>query len=184
MKQLFISMFFLTFIFFSNKIKAQTGATEKRNKAIFVEAYGQGLHGSLNYDLRFKKGVQDGIGFRIGIGGVLSGFAPTISQGGSSMAYGVLALPVGVNYLIGKKRSAFETGLGLMPYSSTGGPYLFYEQRAVDQNGKGINAFMNLGYRLHPLNNGFIFRFSWTPSVNSRGIFPVGFGISAGYGFK
>ena len=176
MKKLFIPIIFLTLLFFTNQIKAQTDVPERRHKAIFLSVYEFVLPATVNYDMRFKKGVQDGWGFRVGMGFRLVSLHGYV---GPTM----FALPVGVNYLAGEKRSAFEAGFGLMPYSGSG-LFTYAEPTIFNEMEGGMNVFFNFGYRLQPINNGFVFRFNWNPHINSRGIFPIGLGISAGYGFK
>ena len=42
----------------------------KYSKAVFLELGGNGALFSANYEMRFKKGKQDGLGFRAGLGGI------------------------------------------------------------------------------------------------------------------
>ncbi len=66
-------IFTVLLVVFSFQVKAQIESPNSHKKAIFIEAFGQGLHASVNYDMRFNKGVQNGLGFRLGIGGILQG---------------------------------------------------------------------------------------------------------------
>lgn len=179
MKKLSLILFLLFFIY-QNKANAQSETTDRHNKAIFVEAFGQGLQASVNYDMRIKKGVQDGLGFRVGIGGIFTG---TADADAGPEPHGVLAFPLGINYLVGENRSAFEVGLGLMPHRAATPLHSPTKPKIIDENGWGTNGFLNIGYRFQPINNGFIFRFDWTPVFGDVG-FISRFGISAGFGFK
>lgn len=68
MKKLYILVFFMAA--FAVKCKAQSDTPAQHNKAIYVEVLGNGVGISANYDMSFKRGVQDGFGFRAGIGGI------------------------------------------------------------------------------------------------------------------
>lgn len=178
MRKLYFTILLMATLIFQAKAQSET---PNRNKAIFVEALGNGLGISANYDMRIKKGVQDGFGFRAGIGGLsLNGK----DDNGQPTSVSTLTFPLAINYLIGERRSAFEAGLGITP--------LYVNATVDDTNSAGItnvkgwgsSGFINLGYRFQPLRNGFVFRFNWTPAFNSTGFFPAWLGISAGFGFK
>ncbi|WP_242923691.1 hypothetical protein [Pontibacter liquoris] len=167
-------------IAFSFQVKAQTASTDSRKKAIFVEAFGQGLHASVNYDMRFNKGVQSGLGFRLGVGGIFTG---TANADAGKEATGVIAFPVGLNYLVGENRNSFEAGIGLTPHYAQTDIYSSTRPEIVDQNGWGTNGYLNVGYRFQPLSKGLMFRLNWTPVINSTGFLAQNFGVSAGYSF-
>lgn len=156
-----------------------TGAFSQRRKTVFVEALGNGLTVSGNFDLRLKANQNDGLGLRAGIGG---GSLDGTDEQGNSASVGIITFPLAVNYLVGKKRSAFESGIGITPiYVSASG--------TIDDNdfsGKGLtlSGFLNLGYRYQPLNNGFMGHIKWTPAINSSGFSPSWFGVGIGYSFK
>ena len=91
------------------------GSLGGRNKAVYVEGLGSGLLLSVNYDFRFRN-TQDGLGMRIGVGGLSLAATATDNNGATSPArLGVVTLPVLVNYLVGKGRFAFEMGAGITP---------------------------------------------------------------------
>lgn len=179
MRRLSLTTFFMAALLF--QVKAQTETPAPYNKAIFVEALGNGMGISANYDMRVKRGVQDGLGFRAGIGGLsING----TDENGQSLDASILTFPLAVNYLIGKRRSAFEAGLGITPLYATAAIYDANNAGITDAKGWGASGFVNLGYRFQPLKNGFVFRIDWTPAFNSTGFSPAWFGISAGIGFK
>ncbi len=145
----------------------------KYSKAIFIEFGGNGALFSANYEMRFKKGQQDGLGFRAGFGGIRL----ADSQGKS---LNILTIPLAINNIIGKRRSALETGVGITPVIiSEENPS--YSQSIVQ---KGVAGFLNVGYRFQPIKNGFLFKINWTPVISGGTIEPRWFGISFGYGFK
>ncbi|MFT2011465.1 hypothetical protein ACMA1I_22520 [Pontibacter sp. 13R65] len=173
-------IFAVLLLVLSFQVKAQTESTDSHKKAIFVEAFGQGLQASINYDMRFKKGVQSGLGFRLGIGGISTG---TSNNDAWNVRSGVIAFPVGLNYLVGEKKGSFEAGIGLTRHNAFTDTYSPTKPNIVDENGWDTNGYLNLGYRFQPLSNGFMFRLIWTPVISTTGFLAQNFGVSAGYSF-
>lgn len=172
--------FLLCFAVF-HPLSAQSQGPARFSKAVFVEAFGLGIQASLNYDMRIIKGRQDGLGFRLGLGGTFTGSSDADA---GPVASGIVHFPLGINYLVGKKQHAFEGGLGINPHYAKTDLYSPTKPRLINENGWGNYGFVNLGYRFQPLNNGFVFRFNWTPLISGQAVVPAIFGISAGYGFK
>lgn len=147
------------------------------HKNIFVEGLGAGLLGSVNYDMRLNKGRMDGIGFRAGLG-----LAPL-----ADITF--VSFPLEFNHLLGKKRSSFITGIGILPLYAS-----IQKENVVTDDGNMINidvsglalagAYLSLGYRFQPLRNGIMFQINWNPVISGRNISPRWFGLSIGYGFK
>ena len=152
-----------------------------RNKAIYVEFLGNGIFGSVNFDTRLEKGRQDGHGIRIGVGGYP---ATRTNDGlGNEITSSSVTIPLSYNYLVGRKRSAFEAGAGVTPI--IGKASFFDINGEIRKNaGMTVAGFINAGYRYQPLNSGFVFRFTWTPAITNEGFFPLWMGLSLGYGFK
>src|SRR6185503_14178296 len=76
-------------------------------KMVYFELGGPGL-ASFNFDTRFGP-KEDGFGGRIGVGGF------------SIDGAGVVFIPVGVNYLLGKDgKNYFELGAGITPLFASG----------------------------------------------------------------
>lgn len=140
-------------------LQAQTPA-----KAIFVEVGGPGL-ASFNYDMRFQK-KDDGLGFRVGLGGF------KIDD------VGLLTIPVGLNYLLGKdEKNYFELGAGFT--------YVSYKDTFFDEEETFSGSFghLNFGYRMAPKNGGFFFRAAINPIFGEGGFLPYYGGIAFGYKF-
>lgn len=131
--------------------------------------------------MRLRRGAQNGFGFRVGIGGIFTGSSDADA---GAVATGAIAFPLGLNYLIGGRRHAFEAGVSLSPYYLSTDLHSPTAPNAMSQNGWGTHGFLDLGYRFQPLNNGLVFRVNWTPLVSAFVTVPGIFGISAGYGFK
>ncbi|WP_347156741.1 hypothetical protein [Pontibacter chitinilyticus] len=167
-------------VVFFLQAKAQTPNPDSYKKAVFIEAFGQGLQASVNYDMRLNRGVPRGLGFRVGIGGNFTG---TINAETGNKAKGAVAFPIGLNYLLGEIKSSFEAGLGLSPYYANTVLNSPTNPKIIGKNGWGTNGYMNVGYRFQPLDNGFMFRLNWSPVITSTGFLAQNFGVSAGYSF-
>lgn len=134
-------------------------------KVLYVEAFGNGLLGSANFDMRFAKDRNDGLGFRVGLG--MGELHPTGRY---------TSLPLSINYVLGKRRNGLEAGIGITPQITL---------KDLDE-GSNIKAigFMNIGYRMQPLKTGLVIRAMLTPAVNYHGFYPAWGGLSLGYGFQ
>ena len=133
-------------------------------KSAYVEIGGPGL-ASINFDTRFSN-REDGIGGRIGVGGF------------NVDNVGLLTVPVGLNYLIGKdNRNYFEMGAGFTYVHLSENTY--HEKETFD----GSFGHLTFGYRLQPANGGFTFRAAIVPIFGKGGFVPYYAGISFGYKF-
>ena len=137
-----------------------------KRKAIYAELLGSGIFASINYDFRFWP-ENDGLGMRIGISG-----APS-----------VIIFPVEINDLIGKKRFAFEYGIGLTAaiFTSSVSANLTFNN---DSQKFGVIAFGKAGFRFTPKDNGLFFNLNWNPLVNIEGVRLGWFGMGIGYSWK
>lgn len=151
-------------------VSLQPTANGKYRKSLFAEISGNGIGITGNFDMRLKANQNNGLGFRVGAGSGGNYFSDdneTINK--------YISLPLGLNYILGNKRSGFETGIGITP------------QFAVNPTNDGTktkaDGFLNIGYRFQPINKGVMFRTTWTPGVNRSGIYADEFGISVGYSF-
>jgi hypothetical protein len=144
--------------FFAASAFSQTAA-----KSIYFELGGPGL-ASFNYDTRFTK-KEDGIGARVGLGGL------------KVDGEGLLFVPVGLNYLLGKdKKNFFEIGTGITFMSAS--------EDIFDSDASSTSfGYMQFGYRYQPKNGGFLFRASITPLFGKGFFFPYYAGVSFGYKF-
>ena len=131
-------------------------------QSAYVELGGPGL-ASINFDTRFSH-TEGGFGGRIGVGG--------FSIDGS----GIVFIPIGVNYLIGKdNRNYFELGAGVTPVLGTGD--------LAGDNFSSTFGHVLFGYRMQPENGGFTFRAFISPVFGSGFFIPYYGGISFGYKF-
>jgi hypothetical protein len=136
-------------------------------KSIYFELGGPGL-ASINFDSRFSK-KEDGLGGRIGVGGF------------SIDGTGIVLIPVGLNYLLGKDgKNYFEIGGGITPVIVSNNNDNFDND---DDNFSSTFGYLNFGYRLQPAKGGFTFRAFITPIFGSWGFFPYWGGVSFGYKF-
>ncbi len=137
---------------------------------LYAELGGPSVAG-LNFDTRFSK-KENGIGGRIGFGG--------FSIDGS----GVLFVPVGINYLVGKpdSKNFLELGVNLTYVSATDEG----EEADTDNNLADTWGSLTLGYRYQPKGSGVTFRVSVNPVISFKNevLWPFYGGISVGYKFK
>nr|MBC7614185.1 hypothetical protein [Pseudopedobacter sp.] len=142
-------------------------------KTAFIELLGAGGIGSANIDVRLKKNRQDGFGLRAGFG-LGEYFAADLSSDQSGRYY---SIPIGINYLLGKRRNSLELGTVFTPQ--------FTFKKTLNDPKIAALGFINFGYRFQPLKEGLVFRAGWQPFYSTRkGLFSTFIGTSIGYGFK
>ncbi len=137
----------------------------ERAHSAFIELGGNGIIVSANYDVRFSK-TQNGFGGRVGFGAVTDILNPPTG----------LSIPIGINYLAGKKNHFLEVGLGATIYTLKG---LTLFTKNVNRG--GVIFVPSLGYRYQPLHNGFTFRIFASPLISQDATFWAG--LSIGYKF-
>lgn len=134
-----------------------------RAQCVYGEIGGNGLLLSANYDFRFAK-KQKGIGGRAGMGII------------GALGFAGLTVPIGINYLAGKKDHFFEAGLGAT--------FITITSTWFDDGGAGSTVFFvpSAGYRYQPSDVGFTGRIFVSPII-AQGGGTFWAGISAGYKF-
>ncbi len=169
---------FIAFSTFGQSAKKEIPVFSTYHKNIYVELLGSSIGAGLHFDMRLNKGRMDGIGFRAGIGGINI----AASDENNVAKVGLITFPIEFNHLIGKRRSSFITGVGLLPA---------YASASIqgDRNAKGkgfglAGGFLDIGYRFQPKKTGFMFQINWNPLINSSGLSAGWFGIGLGMGFK
>ncbi len=131
------------------------GQTAFKRNDIYLEAGGNGLFGSVNYERQLTK--EPGIGARIGVGFY------------TENAF-YLTIPVGINYLFKFKneKSFIDAGLGVTWVRVDS--KLFKGSKG--SNGEHFVDFIpSIGYRRHTPKN-VMWRVSLTPAVNKYGFVP------------
>lgn len=145
-------------------------ATKAQAPQLFAELGGPSVAG-LNFDTRFSK-KENGFGGRIGIGGF------------SIDGDGLLFIPAGINYLVGKPESKnfLELGVNLTYVSATSDG----EEADTDNDLADTWGCLTLGYRYQPRGSGVTFRASVNPifAFKNNVFWPLYGGISVGYKFK
>lgn len=141
--------------------------SQTRSRGVYGELLGASQGLGFNYDARFDKESSDGFGWRAGIGvdyAYSSIIAFYYSDGNMADTYNQmfrLAMPIEVNYLLGKGSSKLEAGAGgamcVDLFTSASG--------ARPKSTTGIVPYLNLGYRL-VANKGFLFRVGVLSSYN------------------
>jgi len=132
------------------------GAFKKND--IYLEAGGNGLFGSVNYERRLTK--EPGLGARMGVGFY------------TEDAF-YLTIPVGINYLFKLKeeksfKSFIDAGLGVTWARIDA--KLFSDSK--NSNGEHfVNFIPSIGYRRH-IAGDVMWRISVSPVINKHGLFP------------
>ena len=152
---------------------AQTATDSLAERSLSLEL--QGVHNlvGINFDSRFKG--NDGLGYRVGLGYAYGYSDFTFIVDASDKIQGV-AVPLEINYLLGKRNSKLELGAGI----SLG---YYWERYAITypapgkagstgriqghENRFGYFTFGNIGYRLQT-KRGFQLRVGWAPSINFK----------------
>ena len=132
---------------------------------IYLEAGGNGLFGSLNYERQLSS--HPGFGARIGLGFY------------AENAF-YLTIPAGINYLFKLKneRSFIDAGLG-SSWTYTDGAIIFGGKYFTSNN--FVNFIPSIGYRRHTAKD-VMWRISLTPVINRYGLVPW-LGVSLGKRF-
>lgn len=153
---LFLSFAAITSVFAQENINPVNPIKNKHT--VYLEIFGQGFAGSLNYDLLFNSAGNWKRSFTIGAVVVPK------SLGFGDGAY--LGVPVSYNWLYGKKRSFLELGIGLTTQAVD-------NFASINMEGESKNSFSSmytyltpkLGYRFQPYKSGLFFRATLTPHV-------------------
>jgi hypothetical protein len=146
-------------------ITSSFGQTTFKKNAIYLEAGGNGLFGSVNYERQLTK--QPGLGVRLGVGFY------------TENAF-YLTIPAGIDYLftLNSDKSFIDAGLGVTWTRIDGN--LFDESE--NSNGDSfVNFIPSIGYRRHTTQN-LMWRISITPVINNSGFVPW-LGLSVGKRF-
>lgn len=152
--------------------------TGKRRKAIFIEALGSGGLFSANYDMRFKPDQNGGWGFRAGVG-IGEDLPVEVYKQREYFGYYAdryLTIPLNINYIIGERRSGFETGITLTPELTN--------RKLENDPQVKLWTFLNAGYRFQAIKKGLLIRAAWTPGLVNKSFAPLWAGVSLGYSFK
>ena len=117
--------------------------------ALYLEALGNGVVYSINYDWRFSKSMN-GLGLRFGFGGFYA------------QDDVLLSVPVLFNRLWGKRNHYLETAAGF-------GYYRFPDNIIGDYDYDSFfAATFSLNYRYQPSDGGLMFKAGWTPVVSDK----------------
>ncbi len=188
LQKIVLSFFIFIFVLLNARLNAQSKPAplfQGHHKNIYMEFLGSSILTGVHFDMRLKKGRMDGIGFRAGIGGFsVNG---TDSETNTEISGGIVTLPIEFNHLVGKRRSSFETGIGILPvYATVSGIGELTDYQYIRGEGFGIaGGYLTLGYRLQPLKTGFMLQVHWNPMILRGSGFEAGwFGIGLGVGFK
>ena len=138
----------------------------------------QGLH----YDMRFKKGQPNGLGFKAGVGG----FSVRRIVRVRNVEEGLLSLPIQLNYIVGKKRHGLELGLGVLPAFATvdNTEIAFGNERIAINDFEMIGSLATIGYKFQPRKNGIAFGINYNTVVTPNSGIQSYLGVQIGISFK
>lgn len=151
-------------------------------KSLFVETYTKPGFVTANFDMRLIKDSNNGFGITVGagIGNAYLSEAPTNN---TSPYERYIALPVGINYIVGQKLHGLEVGTGVSPQIQLQGVRDGLRSSGAIYHGR-------VGYRFQPIYEGFIGRIAWAPTLERNRIlsnYELTLGnvaLSVGYSFK
>lgn len=139
----------------------------KLRNAVFVEALGNGLFGSINYERQLTN--QPGLNIRLGIG--------FYTEDEFYMTF-----PISVQYLIDLKKDNFiEAGIGYT-WADAGADDLFNDNNITDNDNLN-NLFLSVGYRKH-FGKDWMWKANFTPLItNNKDVTLPWVGLSIGKRF-
>ncbi|MGH2564405.1 MAG: hypothetical protein ACRDE8_01355 [Ginsengibacter sp.] len=160
MKKLFLILFGVISI---TSLKAQSDQSQSTvtSKSVYLELFGSGLIGSVNFDSRFNG--TTGLGYRVGLG-----FVPLTRAT-------ALTIPLGLNFITGRGASHFEAEVTATILTTHYGNF----------NGKPASSviiYPHVGYRYSKPTKSFIGRIVVGPGIYSGEVIPWA-GLSFGYTF-
>ena len=172
------------------EVSAQSVGTYR--KSLFIETYikpdflthdyAKPTFLSANYDIRLKKDSNQGFGLTGGVG-LGDEYLTEVQTDNKPNQRRRLALPVGINYLIGAQQHGGEFGMGVIPQIPLNKVRDGFAYRGTSYN-------LRLGYRFQPLREGFTARVAWVPTIARVPLYSDytlelgNIGLSVGYSFK
>lgn len=146
----------------------ENSQTSQLKNTLYVEALGNGLFGSLNYERQLTK--EPGLSLRAGIGFYTE-----------NEFY--LTLPLSIQYAFDLKRNNYiETGIGYT-WADAGADDLFNNNNNRSNSDDLNNLFLSVGYRKH-FGKNWMWKVSFTPLVtNNKDVTLPWFGVAFGKRF-
>mgnify|MGYP006185279331 CR=1 FL=1 len=163
-KFLIICLFVSIISFAQENQKSNSGNLKN---TVFVEALGNGLFGSINYERQLTK--EPGLSLRAGIGFYTE-----------NEFY--LTIPTSIQYLISLRNNNFiETGVGYT-WADAGADDIFNDDESNNSDNLN-NLFLSIGYRKH-FGNDWMWKANFTPLItNNKDVTLPWIGISIGKRF-
>jgi hypothetical protein len=160
----------------------------KYEKVVFVELLGAAALYSVNYDMRTAKGIRNGWGFRVGFEKFGINSTDTSIGKITKSNIKIIAVPIVLNYLFGKRKGFLELGIGATYFKFKGketgvASVEEYKIETFKESFGSIIGSFNIGYRHVPYKAGFMYRVAFTPLLVSDFVLPF-FGFGLGYHFK
>jgi hypothetical protein len=166
---------------FEKRLRTQKDEKSFR-KSFFAESYTKPGFLAATFDMRLKKGSNNGVGFTFGAG-LGNGYLSEVPTNNTSPYKQMLAIPVGINYIAGQKMHGLEVGTGVTPQ-------IPLENVRGGSHESGTVYTGRIGYRFQPVREGFVGRIAWAPLLehipiqSNHELTLRNFAISVGYSFK
>ena len=140
---------FVSFMSFAQENQEPNG--KKLKNTVFVEALGNGLFGSINYERQLTK--EPGLSLRAGIGFYTE-----------NEFY--LTIPTSIQYLISLRNSNFiETGVGYT-WADAAADDIFNNENVTNSDNLN-NLFLSVGYRKH-FGKDWMWKANFTPLITNN----------------
>jgi hypothetical protein len=176
MKRKKIGLLIVFFIVVHGKSFSQIVNQKSIRNLIYLEAFGAGGYGSLNYErIVFQQRNKLPPNLKIGVRLGLSTFH--LRDFNNKFNPDVI-IPVLINAIYGKTHH-LEVGLGqtISNVAQTNGTTFAIERQT------SLNSNFTAGYRYQKSERGVIFRLNYSPIISTNKVYNSWFGLSIGYGF-
>ena len=156
----------------------------KHHKNFNLEVFGAHFGTGVNFDMRFHKGRVDGLGFRVGIGGIPEGTIPLLYT--RIRDFSLMSIPIEMNYVVGAKNHGLVAGLGILSsIIQTSGDFPNVNNNPIEREGLSYTGIYTLfGYRYSSLKKGLHIQLHYNPIFTSELGRIEYFGLQIGIGFK
>ncbi|MFY7908881.1 MAG: hypothetical protein ACOVO2_04995 [Emticicia sp.] len=158
------------------KTFSQLDSQKSIRNLVYLEAFGAGGYGSLNYErIIFKQRNQLTPNLKVGVRLGISTFH--LKDFNNKFNPDVI-IPVSVNAIFGKTHH-LELGFGqtLSNVTQTNNMTFAVERQTT------LDSHFTAGYRYQKSERGIIFRLNYSPIISSDKLYNSWFGLSIGYGF-
>ncbi len=170
-------LFTVVIVLISGHLFSQEKKFSQHGSQIQIDVLGPGGMISFHFESRFSKS-NSGFGYKVGLGVAPYGLLEVSCNRG-----GVVTIPFGLNYLVGKKAHLLEIGVGNV-FNFGGGTKIgcLEIEDSFFESGEGTYLYTLLGYRYQPASKKLSWRVFVSPLFQKD--YPVKFWGGAGVSLK